>query len=400
MIYDLTVEGFNTAIDNREGYCVLNNVALNNNRMDYIIDRDDGAAILNGAVVVCNNCSFANNYAKNGGAIFNQGLLVLENCTFKSNKGYGIGDNVLNVDQGVVLVNGQNIKGSTGVVTYVESISSFASTFISTLAIVGTIIAGLGSGIAACVASGGNIAVGVGVGIGIGVAVGGVLGVGAAFAIAPRQYNLHFDRIDTAERLIYACVLSGMFSGFIGGAILGPYFAAKAANVAQMPIEDTINGKTENIQELNVIDDIPLGEQLERDDSFWGPLKKTPVQIEPPTVDNPEIPVETPKDSSGEYLKIKGFDQINFESRAKVSRAIKSVQAFSIDVDCYDCTCRVFDDCGEINEIVFIKGFGQYSPCSFIVKYTTPNGEQMQIIFGLTYQFEIVPGYPRIEYVF
>ena len=50
MIYNLTVEGFNTAIDNRDGYCVLNNVALNNNRMDYIIDRDDGAAILNGGL--------------------------------------------------------------------------------------------------------------------------------------------------------------------------------------------------------------------------------------------------------------------------------------------------------------------------------------------------------------
>ena len=309
---------------------------------------------------------------------------------------------MLNVDQGIVLVNGKNIKGSAGVVEYVESISSFTSTFISSLAIVGTIIAGLGSGIGACVASGGNIAFGIGVGIGVGVTVGGILGVGAAFAIAPRQYNLHFDRIDTAEKIIYSCVLSGLFSGCIGGAVIGPYFAAKAANVAEMPMGFIISEEGENFQELKVIEDIPLGEQFEREDSFWGTIRNPNVQNEPPVVENPEVPVETPKVSGNEYLKIKGFDQINMASRAKISSVINSapLSDFSFDMDCYGCTCRVLADCGEINEIAFIKGYSEYSSCSFVVTYTLPNGQQMKAIFGLTWQLELIPGYPQIEYAY
>ena len=123
MIDNLTVEGFNNAIENREGCIILNNVHLNHNRMDYIIDHDDGAAILNIAgTVICNNCTFSNNYAKYGGAIYNQGLLNLTNCSFKANTGYGSGDDVLNVADGIVIVDGAEIKGTEGVVNYLYSV--------------------------------------------------------------------------------------------------------------------------------------------------------------------------------------------------------------------------------------------------------------------------------------
>ncbi|MBQ6098381.1 MAG: hypothetical protein IJL02_00775 [Methanobrevibacter sp.] len=46
-ISDLTVDGFNTAIENLGGTYYLNGVTLSNNKMDYMIQRDWGAAIIN-----------------------------------------------------------------------------------------------------------------------------------------------------------------------------------------------------------------------------------------------------------------------------------------------------------------------------------------------------------------
>ena len=57
--------------------------------MNYLVERDYGAAIRNAGVCTCNNCTFTNNFAKYGGAIFSQGTLELNNCTFKANTGYG-----------------------------------------------------------------------------------------------------------------------------------------------------------------------------------------------------------------------------------------------------------------------------------------------------------------------
>ena len=48
-------------------------------------------------------------------------MLSLDNCTFKEIHGYGIGDNVLNVGNGMVLINGERVNGLKGVVTYVEN---------------------------------------------------------------------------------------------------------------------------------------------------------------------------------------------------------------------------------------------------------------------------------------
>ena len=193
---NIKVEGFNTAIVNN-GICILNNVTLHNNKMDYICERDDGAAMLNSGFVIANDCTFTDNYAKNGGAIFSQGQLILNNCTYNDNTGYGTGNDILNVDKGSVFINGKEIKGSQGTVTYVESISDTATALISAVVGVGTVLLGVASGAIAFVLSGGNVVVAVAVGVAAGAAIGGIVGTAAARAITSGQYNLAYDRVST-----------------------------------------------------------------------------------------------------------------------------------------------------------------------------------------------------------
>ena len=136
--YNIQVGGFNTAIENKGGTVILNNVKLHDNKMDYIIDPDWGAAILNTGYCVCNNCTFTNNYCCKGGAIFNYGRLELNNCTFKGNTAYGEGDDVLNVANGIVMIDGDKIIGSKGPVTYTKEVDSFVSEVFMTIATVGS----------------------------------------------------------------------------------------------------------------------------------------------------------------------------------------------------------------------------------------------------------------------
>ncbi len=112
---DLIIEGFNTAVVNKGGTCIFNNVQFNKNKVDYLIKTDNGGAILNEGIVLCNNCSFTENYAKNGGAIFNQGALITKNCTFKDNAAYGQGNDIVFVEGSQVIINGENITGDTNI---------------------------------------------------------------------------------------------------------------------------------------------------------------------------------------------------------------------------------------------------------------------------------------------
>ena len=131
---DLIIEGFNTAVVNKGGACYFNNVQFNKNKVDYLIKTDNGGAILNEGLVVCNNCSFTENYAKNGGAIFNQGSLILNNCTFENNEAYGQGNNVAFVEGSQVKINGENITGNTDI-TQLYKDSHTAMVVISIIAV-------------------------------------------------------------------------------------------------------------------------------------------------------------------------------------------------------------------------------------------------------------------------
>ena len=209
-ISDLQIDGFNTAIENLGGTYYLNRVMLSNNKMDYLIDRDWGAAILNTGEVYCNNCSFINNYAKNGGAIFNQGHLEINNCGFHNNYAYGEGDNICNGKDGVVIVNGKDCSNGTGIVHYAKSYSATQSKWI---AIGGTILS-IGAGIAAGIITANPVA-----GFAVGFAVGAGIGAVSAGIIIEHKFDVNYDRATLAANLIISDALSGGFAGYCAGSM-------------------------------------------------------------------------------------------------------------------------------------------------------------------------------------
>ncbi len=205
---NITLEGFNTVIENMGGSCMFVNVHFNNNRMDYIIERDWGAAILNTGVVTCINCSFTNNYAKNGGAIFNQGLLVLVNTTFAGNEGYGDGDNVCVGEGGRVIINDKEIKSDTSIVYFADGLDLLESTFIGVGAALLSFVVGAVVGFFTA-----NPAIGIGVGL----LVGAALGTGAAAIIISNTYDVNLDRTKVLLTLMIGCAFSGAMGGYFGG---------------------------------------------------------------------------------------------------------------------------------------------------------------------------------------
>lgn len=214
---DIYVIEFNTAVENNGGYCVFDGVYFMNNRMDYWIERDWGAAILNTGVCICNECFFVLNYAKNGGAIFNQGNLVLDNCTFMGNEAYGKGDNVCNANGGLVLFNGEKVEKSTRYVTCVGSMSSGWQTFIKITAYALSFTAGFVAGYFTA-----NPVIGVAVG-GL---VGAGLGLGSSALIIAFSYDANMDRVGLVMGMTMGCAVVGMLGGIIGGCI-SPYGAAQ-----------------------------------------------------------------------------------------------------------------------------------------------------------------------------
>lgn len=104
-VSNMIIEGFNVGIENK-GTCILNNVVFNKNKMIYILDSGYGGGILNYGLCICNNCSFTHNRADFGGAICNIGILVVNTCNFDDNRGYEKGNNILNINDAVVMING------------------------------------------------------------------------------------------------------------------------------------------------------------------------------------------------------------------------------------------------------------------------------------------------------
>ena len=220
----LTIVNFNTALECLKGTCFLNNVKFNNNRMDYTIDRDWGAAMLNTGAVICNNCNFTKNYAKNGGAIFNQGYLELNNCTFEGNKAYGKGDNVCVGDGGVVVINKVNITESNSIVYFAESISPSTSTWMTVVSIVGSCAIGFLAGV---------IIANLFAGIGVGCAVGAAIGTFTAVEIIAAKYDVNYNRAVTC-----IFVIGGSAAGALGG--FAGYWASGASIASEGSTEGVI----------------------------------------------------------------------------------------------------------------------------------------------------------------
>ena len=207
MAYDLTVKNFNTAVECLAGQCYFNNVHFDSNRMNYYVDRDWGAAILNTGAVVCENCSFTNNYAKNGGAIFNQGFLSLTNSTFKGNTAYGKGDNVCVGDDGIVQVDGKNITSDIGCVYFAQSISVTDITLMTVVMGIGAFASGFLTTVITC-----NPAVG----MAVGAVIGGALGLFTASQIIESSYDVNFNRVLTCMGFVALGAVLGALGGYVG----------------------------------------------------------------------------------------------------------------------------------------------------------------------------------------
>lgn len=213
---NITVEGFNTAVENWGGKCMFSGVNFIANSMEYMFDRDWGAAIINTGEVICKDCLFALNYAKNGGAIFNQGMLIIENCSFEGNHAYGLGDDICVGDGGRVIIDGEFIwtLSENEHVVFTESMSDTASFMLSLGTYVTSFVAGvvisaftmnLALGFAAALA----------VGMAAGAAIGAVIGAAASAYIISDHYDVNFNRGKTATFLI----LANMFYGASGAAL-------------------------------------------------------------------------------------------------------------------------------------------------------------------------------------
>lgn len=210
--YNLTISGFNTAVENMGGQCVFYNMVFSYNKMDYWIQRDWGAAILNTGLITCVNCDFSNNFAKNGGAIFNQGMLVLQDCYFSGNKAYGEGDDICIGDGGQIVVDGVSITGNgqCSIVEFPESMSLTESTLVTMLCVATSFIVGTFVGLLTANAALGIIAGG---------AVGALIGTAGAAWIISEHYDVNFDRMTTLATLVCSCAGAGALGGTIGGVI-------------------------------------------------------------------------------------------------------------------------------------------------------------------------------------
>ena len=234
---DLTINGFNTAVENLGGLAIFRFVNFDGNHMDYWFDKDWGAAIRNAGMCTCINCSFTNNRCDKGGAIFNQGNLTLTNCIFKDNDAEAKGDDVLNADNGTVYINGEEIIGSQGCVEYVKSMSTFWRSLISTVGVVVSFGLGFMVGVFSL-----NPAFGVVVGAVLGAGIGAL----CANFISDAIYNVNANRWILVVSLIAGCTLAGAIGGYVG-CCMGQIWAAQDAAINQAMISST----TENMEGLS-----------------------------------------------------------------------------------------------------------------------------------------------------
>ena len=232
---NLTIKSFNTAIECMQGTCYFNNMDFENNRMDYWIDRDWGAAILSTSVVFCNNCTFKDNYAKYGGAIFNQGYLSLNNCTFKDNTAYSehVGDNVCIGDGGRIVIDGENITSTNAIAYFAESASALNTKLATATSIIGSFLIGFIAGV---------ITANPAIGIAAGLAIGAGIGTFTAATIISSHFDVNFNRLETCLVVILGSAAAGAAGGFVGYLASGAAGAAGAEGAGQGAGEVAVEG--------------------------------------------------------------------------------------------------------------------------------------------------------------
>lgn len=231
MATDLIIKNFNTAVECLAGTCVFDNVQFDNNFMDYMFDRDWGAAILNTGYVICENCRFSNNCAKNGGAIFNQGILELNNITFTNNKASNKGNDVCVGDGGIVRINGANITKESGNklnaiaginlddnmtdllshVYFAESMSARTSAVVAAISTAASIFLGFAAGTLTCDPF---------IGMLVGFGVGAIIGAAFSGAVISNHYDVNYNRLKTFLTITLESALFGASAGVIGNIVM------------------------------------------------------------------------------------------------------------------------------------------------------------------------------------
>lgn len=250
MASNLVICGFNSAVENNAGKCIFNNVTFKDNKMDYWFKRDWGGAILNTGEVICNNCSFIGNYAKNGGAIFSQGILLTNNCTFSNNNGYSNGNDICVGDGGILIIDGKNITKSNhpGGVCFAKSLSGTEYTVVCVSSVGGSFLIGFVTGFLTANPLIGAIAGG---------ASGAVIGSLASSFIISKTYDANYNRLKLCSVLIAGSVAMGVAGGISGG-YLGQYVDGINA-VSKTPSVRTGNfADTGSVRSYSAIDKLSV----------------------------------------------------------------------------------------------------------------------------------------------
>ena len=253
---------------------ILRNLEIFGNKMEYIVDRDYGTGILNTGVVYSINCTFHDNKAKYGGAIYNQGLLILTNSSFYSNNGYSKGKDIVNVDKGVVSIDGETFEACGGKnIVYIESLSSDWQTAIKITCYAGSFILGAVAGFFTA-----NPLIAMAVGAAIGSAVGGV---GSA-VICSNVYDINFCRWSCALTLVLGSAGAGAAGGGIGSLIryYVTYSAAQAQIQAASQATASSSAATDTLPEATFEEAVNLNNQLAQQQNTFLSMNTAQQQIE------------------------------------------------------------------------------------------------------------------------
>ena len=223
VVNNLGISGFNCAIVNN-GYACFNNVTFSNNMIKYIMESGDGGgAINNYAMVVCNNCTFINNFGLWAGAIYGAhgAQSYLNNCTFNQNTpskddggelySYNKAQFYLNyVELNSTIINDNNIN-----IGYGQLPSGIKKVLYKCLDIITPIIS-FAVGFAAGFVTG-NLGVGFGVGVTVATVLGVACNVGYRLYYAGLSHEFSYDIFthlpyDIAIHFAYA--ISGATMGY------------------------------------------------------------------------------------------------------------------------------------------------------------------------------------------
>ena len=245
---NLTVSGFNCAVNNLRGNCIFKDMTFKDNCMSYIVDRDWGDAMLNLGAAMYYNCHFENNIAKNCGAIFNQGYLDLANCSFVNNKASGEGSDVCVGDNGMVILNGKNLTSSANHITFAKSMSVTATTVIEGLCIAGSFVVGFVAGV---------ITANPVIGAIVGGVVGAVAGSICTAVVLNNHYDVNFNRLKHALILIGGSIAAGVIGGIVGG-YLGAY--ARSAGSSEIAGQEVASEEGAGKELINNVDENIISE--------------------------------------------------------------------------------------------------------------------------------------------